>query len=198
MNHKANNLETNNILLNLKASDDRVVDQAFSYLYQEYFSIIQHYIKENSGSEEDAADIFQDSLIVLYNKVREDQFKLTCALKTYIYSICRNLWLKRLRSKKQQIKTKDALAFIELEPDVSAILEEDEASKVVAKLLKEVDEDGEQVLIAYFFEGLSTSEVTKKMGYANEFVTRNKKSKSLKKLRALLQGSNQLKDFFLT
>lgn len=189
-------METDNILLNLRASDDRIVDQAFSYLYQEYFPVIQHYIKENNGSEEDAADVFQDSLIVLYDKVRTDGFKMTCAMKTYLYSICRNLWLKKLRSKKQYTKTKDALDFIELSPDVSAILEEDEQSKAVASLLKKIDEDGEQVLISYYFEGLSTAEVTKKLGYANEFVTRNKKSKSLKKLRGLLKESIQFKGFF--
>jgi len=196
MNHNLNNLETDNIILNLKASDDRIVDQAFAYLYQEYFSVIQYYIKENNGSEDDAADVFQDSLIVLHDKVRSEQFKLTCAMKTYIYSICRNLWLKKLRTRKQQAKTKDALAFIELEPNVSAVLEEDEKSKAVAKLLKEIDEDGEKVLICYYFEGLNTAEVTKKMGYANEFVTRNKKSKSLKKLRELLKESKEFKNFF--
>jgi len=142
MNHNLNNLETDNIILNLKASDDRIVDQAFAYLYQEYFSVIQYYIKENNGSEDDAADVFQDSLIVLHDKVRSEQFKLTCAMKTYIYSICRNLWLKKLRTRKQQAKTKDALAFIELEPNVSAVLEEDEKSKAVARLLKEIDERG--------------------------------------------------------
>lgn len=184
-----------NIIANLNAKDDRLVDQAFAELYRENYPVIRSYIKDNNGSDADAADIFQDALIVLYDKVRTPHFQLTCTIKTFIYSICRNLWLKKLTYRKKQLIIKDTLPTVELEANIMEILENDEQSSMVAKLLKEIGDDAKQILIYYYFEGLKTNEVTEKMGFANDFVTRNKKSSSLKKLRELIATSKSLKDF---
>ena len=148
-----------NIIVNLKAIDDRLVDQAFAELYREYYPMICSYIKTNSGNDDDAADIFQDALIVLYDKVREPYFQLTCSIKTFIYSICRNLWLKKLARNKKQINLKETLPTIELPPNIAEILETNEQAALVAKLLKEIGEDARQILIYYYFDGLKTSEV---------------------------------------
>ena len=188
------NVKTADILTKLKSVDDRVVDQAFTFLYREYFPVIQSFIKYNNGAEEDAADIFQDALIVLYDKVRDEQFELRCTLKTFIYSICRNLWLKRLSGKKQLLKQPESFDTVSLEPNISNILEKDEHAQLVGKILQQMGPDNERLMIYFFFEGLKTEEVTQKMGFANEQVTRNKKSKCLKKLRELLKESTFLKD----
>ena len=194
MNHKMRKLSTNDILNNLKAPDAQIVDQAFTYLYQEYYPVVQSFIRNNSGSDEDAADIFQDALIVLYEKVRTEHFKLTCTTKTFIYSICKNLWLKKLNRRKQHLTKKANFTTTELAPNIADILEVDEQSELVSRLLKKLGEDGERILIYYYFDGLDAKEITKKMGYANEYVTRNKKFRSLKKLRTLLAQSVLFKD----
>ncbi len=157
--------------------------------------MILTFIQENSGGADDAADIFQDALIVLFEKVRDPNFELTCHIKTYIYSICRNLWLKRLNKKKKQATLVDTMKAVELEPQIAQLMEKDEDAKMVAQLLKKIGGDAEKLLVHFYFEGLKTKEVTEKMGYANEQVTRNKKSKCLKKLRELLQDSPLIKQF---
>ena len=68
-------------------------------LYKSYFPMILQFILSNNGDEDDAKDIFQESIIVLYNKVKSGNFELTSKLKTFIYSVCRRLWLKRLNQK---------------------------------------------------------------------------------------------------
>lgn len=185
------------IIADLRASDDRIVDQAFAVLYKEYYTVIRKFITDNSGSEEDAADIFQDALIVFYDKVRDDNFNLNCTIKTFIYSVCRNLWLKKLNKKKKQLKVDLEMKVIELAADTAEILEENNQTQLIKKLLKEIGNDEERILTYFYFNGLLTDEVTKKMGYANEQVTRNKKSKSLKKLRALIKSSTLFKDLIL-
>ena len=182
------------IIVKLRSTDDRLVDQAFAELYQEYYPMIRSYIMNNNGNDDDAADIFQDALIVLYDKVRDPVFQLTCTIKTFVYSICRNLWLKKLARRKQHLNTKDTLPTAKLPPNIAEILETNEQTTFVANLLNQIGKDARQILIYYYFEGLKTKEVTKKMGFANDFVTRNKKSNSLKVLRKLLNESNTLKD----
>ena len=58
--------------------------------------MVQTFILNNSGTSDDAKDIFQEAMIVLYEKVRSGSFELNCQIKTYVYSVCRRLWLKRL------------------------------------------------------------------------------------------------------
>ena len=118
-----------------------MVDRAFTVLYQEYYPTIRSFISKNSGSDQDAADIFQDALIVFYDKIRDENFELSCTIKTYVYSICRNLWLKKLTRKKQHLITKESFETISLEANIDEILEDTEQTNMVVQLLKQMSED---------------------------------------------------------
>lgn len=72
-------------------------NSAFGDLYKNYFGLVNHYIVRNNGSAEDAQDIFQEAMLVLVEKLRQDNFQLTASLKTYIMAISKHLWLKKLR-----------------------------------------------------------------------------------------------------
>jgi RNA polymerase sigma factor (sigma-70 family) len=68
-------------------------------LYREFFPVIRHYLLHNSGNQQDAEDLFQDTMVVLYKQCSAEQFKLECSLKTYFMAISKNLWLQRLERK---------------------------------------------------------------------------------------------------
>jgi DNA-directed RNA polymerase specialized sigma24 family protein len=70
---------------------------AYIALYQKSYPSVEKFIVNNSGTVDDAKDIFQDTLLVLFKKVREDNFELTASVKTYIIAISKNLWCKKLR-----------------------------------------------------------------------------------------------------
>src|ERR1700733_10804519 len=65
-------------------------------LYLAYFPMVLQLIINNNGDGDEAKDVYQEAIIILYNKVKTGDFELSSKLKTYIYSICRRLWLKRL------------------------------------------------------------------------------------------------------
>ena len=69
------------------------------YLYREYFPLTKSIVEKNSGSYEDAEDVFQDGIIVLYQKILSGPLTLNCSLKTFFFSICRNIWMQRLDRK---------------------------------------------------------------------------------------------------
>ena len=71
-------------------------DVILKRVYIAYFPMILKLIINNSGTPDDAKDIYQEAIIVLYNKIKSGDFELTSKLKTFIYSVCRRLWLKRL------------------------------------------------------------------------------------------------------
>src|SRR6476620_4948451 len=59
--------------------------------------MVQTLVINNNGTADDAADIFQESMIVLFEKAKNPEFELNCQIKTYLYSVCKRLWLKRLQ-----------------------------------------------------------------------------------------------------
>ena len=70
--------------------------EAIETIYKQHYNIVQSLILNNSGNTEEAEDIFQEAHIVSYEKVKSGSFELNCQIKTYLYSVCRRLWLKRL------------------------------------------------------------------------------------------------------
>ncbi len=83
-------------------------DKTLNYLYQNYFSTVKSHIIKNSGTEEDAYDIFQDALMVVFKKFQNNGVELTSDLKAYVFGIARKLWSNQLRVKKEvsDLKTK--------------------------------------------------------------------------------------------
>ncbi|MFM7765815.1 MAG: RNA polymerase sigma factor, partial [Sphingomonadales bacterium] len=80
-------------LLDRIRSGDR---SALVNIYKSQYSMIRSYVIKNQGREEDAEDLLQDALIVLWQKVQQGNFVLSSKLSTYMMAICKNLWLKRL------------------------------------------------------------------------------------------------------
>src|SRR5689334_8151924 len=74
---------------------------AYNLLYTFYFPGIENFVKKNSGTSADAQDVFQETIMVLLDKVPKEDFILTSSIKTYIHAVAQNIWLKRLREAKR-------------------------------------------------------------------------------------------------
>lgn len=81
------------LLKGLAENDSKAIET----IYKDNFNMVQNYILNNNGTYDEARDIFQEAMIALYEKAQTDSFVLTCRINTYVYSICRRLWLKRLQ-----------------------------------------------------------------------------------------------------
>lgn len=87
-------------------SDERLLkgireqnNDCIAYLYKTFFPVVKSIVVKNSGNYEDAEDVFQDGMVILYKKISTGTLSLNCSLKTFFYSICRNLWMQRLDRK---------------------------------------------------------------------------------------------------
>jgi RNA polymerase sigma factor (sigma-70 family) len=83
------------LIKGLKEQNSRCI----KYLYKEFFPMAKSIVERNSGSYEDAEDVFQDSIVVLYKRLTEENITLKCSLKTFFFGICKNLWMQRLDRK---------------------------------------------------------------------------------------------------
>ncbi|MEO1516842.1 MAG: sigma-70 family RNA polymerase sigma factor [Bacteroidota bacterium] len=182
-----NSLAKSAIIEHLRGHDERMVDRAFESLYREHAAAVRSFVMQKGGNAEDAADVFQDALIVFYKKIRSNGFELHCSIGTYLFAVSKNLWLNKVRKHKKEIIGVDGWPQDELGETDVPLMEENPNSLAAAKALKKMGGDCEQLLVDFFFNGLETTEITQRMGYANEQVTRNKKSRCLKKLRILFR-----------
>lgn len=161
-------------------------DKALAEVYRRSYSMIEAMIVKNNGTVADAEDIFHDALISFY-KQAQGGLTLTCAIKTYIYSMCRNLWLKRLRKSGRSSQLEDQHnEVVELDHNPEEYLITDDCSSLVANYLNRLGEDCRKIIVYSYFDHYSADEIAKLMKYLNAQVARNKKSGCLKKFREMV------------
>ncbi len=158
---------------------------AFKYLYQEYFSMIQYFVTKNSGTKEDAEDVFQDCLVVLYEKSVSGDFALNCTIKTFIYSISRNLWLKEIRDNRKRINVKDYEQFIEVNNHAVEFAEKDNRMKHVRSAIDKLGDKCRKILESFYFSNKKMNVIASEMGYTNADNAKNQKYKCMQQLKKL-------------
>lgn len=168
-------------------------DLALSFLYKKNYHIVASYIQKNSGTAIDAEDIFQDSIIVLYNQVKKGGFRLESSIGTYLYAIARNLWLKNLRKVGREIELTSDHQSIPIEQTHLQALEQNEKSALIANLLNELGEKCKEILLLYYFEKIRLKEIAERMNWGSEQVAKNSKARCMKKMRELVGNHPTLK-----
>ena len=170
------------LLKGLANNDSKAVEA----LYKSHFNMIQHFVLNNSGSFDDARDIFQEAMITLYEKVQSSSFVLTCQIKTYLFSICKHLWLKRLH---QIDKYSSPLSVheesISVEEDIVAFEKKDAAFAIMDRALNSLGEPCKSLLEGYYINKKGMQELAKDFGYTNADNAENQKYKCLMRLKKL-------------
>jgi len=155
-------------------------------LYVTYFPMILQLVLNNSGNEDDAKDVFQESVIVLYNKVKSGNFELNSKLKTFIYSVSRRLWLKRLNAQNRTIRNiEDYSEFIPVEDDLERHEEKDRQFEVMELALSQLGEPCKTIIEDYYMQNKSMQEICEKFGYTNSDNAKTQKYKCLQRLKKL-------------
>jgi len=157
--------------------------QAIKAVYEQAYPICFNLIIYNQGTKEDSKDIFQEALLVFIQKLKEPSFVLTASIKTYIYAIVRNLWLKHLRN-----QGKKGLLLVVDEPDEAFQLPFDENDTAIEdkkenelrhtkieEAIMHISEDCKKVIMSYYFHKMSLKEIAEMLGYTDSFVKVKKK-----------------------
>ncbi|WP_170137764.1 RNA polymerase sigma factor [Chitinophaga dinghuensis] len=175
---------SDNTLLDLLKREDNA---SFTTLYQCCFPTVAAYILNNHGKKEDAEDIFQEAVIVLLQKVRTPDFQLTASLRTYLFSISRNLWLKQLRDNKL-IPMEDMTIYQPAEtlPTLSLHPEKSREEKVQSWISR-ITGHCQRILKAIFIYQEPMDLLMKKMGWKNKHTAANQQYKCLQQIKKFRQ-----------
>lgn len=170
------------IIAGIRSGDDR----ALAHLYKLHFPMISHFILSNSGTDDEAKDIYQEGVIVFYEKVKSEELQLTCLIKTYLYSVCRRLWLKRLAEKGRfATKVDDAENFLMLDDEAPQQEENERRFGVMEDALNQLGEPCKALLEDYYIRMQNMQDITDRFGYTNTDTAKNQKYKCLQRLKKL-------------
>lgn len=160
--------------------------KAIETIYKENYNMVQALVVRNNGTIDDAKDIFQETLIVLYEKVRSEAFELNCQIKTYIYSVSRRLWLKKLMHQNRFMIADEA------EQDIVSVDEEMEDHErlntefiMMEKAINNLGEPCKSLLEAFYMQKRNMQEIAASFGYTNADNAKNQKYKCLMRLKRL-------------
>lgn len=161
------------IITGLRKRDNRVLQ----YIYKNSFNVVKQLIIHNAGVDTDAEDIFQEALIIVFKKIRDEPaFELSSTFNTYIYSIARLLWLKHLRQiKKIEIDplNRDMEERIEFE-EPNPVEDKDLRLAIYQRTLRKIPEDCQKIL-RLTAEDISSREIARQLGFRSEGYVRKRR-----------------------
>jgi len=163
-------------------------EKALEIVYKKYYRMMTKLVISNSGTEDEARDVYQDALVVFWQKARSGNLVLTSKMSTYIYSICQNLWRKELDRKKR-------LSNEERDSPDSIDMDKPEREKIIAHCMEQLGETCRKVLMYYYFDEMSMQEIADKLGFANTDTAKTKKYKCKQKLDELVKAQYTEQDF---
>ncbi len=166
------------ILLLLQQGDEKLLRQ----VYRQHYQMVINLVMNNGGSLQEAKDVYQESVIIFYEKVRDVDFVLNCRIKTFLYSVGRRLWLKQLQRKNRYTsQLTDTEEYVELNRE--ELGEKEDQFNAMHIALESLGEPCRSILKDFYLNNQSMDEITEKFGYTNADNAKNQKYKCLKRLK---------------
>ena len=174
------------IIEGIKKQDAKIL----KWLYNNYYGIVEDHVIKNSGSSEDAADVLQESIIIIYERITANKLNLTTDLKGFFFGVVKNVWSANLRKKQRYIPLESD--YVE-EEDSGDILNR-ELEKIVSKALTQLKPD-QRMVLELFAQGKSYAEITAIMGLGSEEYARRKKYLSKEALIEIIKRDTEYREY---
>ncbi len=159
---------------------------AIETIYRENYAAIQAFIVKNNGYPDDARDIFQEAMIVLFEKAKSSSFILSCQIKTYLYSVCRRLWLKKLQKQNRYNPSIEVIQeTVPVEEEIEAHEKRNDDFILMENALLKIGEPCKSLLEAFYIHKKSMPDIASSFGYTNADNAKTQKYKCLVRLKKI-------------
>ena len=179
------------ILVFIQRGED---DKALSFLYKKILPKIRQYVKTNNGDDDEAYDIFQDGIMIFYKQVKESKFNEEYEIGGFIYTVCRNLWINRVKRKNRNVSIDHVADPGRTEDNALNDLISEEREAYVMKMLSDLGERCKELLLYSIFYKFSMKEICEKMGFSTENAAKTRNYKCKQKLVGLVKDNLAIKD----
>lgn len=146
--------------------------------------MVEKYVIDNSGSGDDARDVFQDAMYLLIKKSEDVAFELTSKLSTFLFGVSKNLWLKQLT--KKNLDQKDYAESLDLDDIDEEDLEQLSKNKKMKDCIGDLGEPCKTIIVQFYFNQTSMKEIADMLHYTNANNAKNQKYKCFMRLKKMM------------
>ncbi len=168
----------------IKNNDDRL-DNCFTYLYKNVLPRAINYFKKKGANEEEIRDLFQEAVIVFHDAVKEGRFEQKASISTFLFRVINNMWINTQKKERKNVRLND-----DVHPVFEDITEQEQMTndnkELVKRFMGMLKTDCINILTFFYYKKMPMHEIAKEMGYKNEQIARNKKSRCLKALQKVI------------
>ncbi len=162
---------------------------AVTAIYKLYHSVLTKWILSRGGLEADAEDVFQEALVVLFEKAKSPEFCLTCKLSTYLFAVSKRLWFKKMERSAAyhslDLEGEEEKDFGSYDDDLQLYVEKEEQYDQLTKALHQLGEPCSSLLKAFYEEKKNMQEIAAAFQYTNAENAKTQKYKCLTRLRKI-------------
>ncbi|WP_235298607.1 RNA polymerase sigma factor [Portibacter marinus] len=172
-----------------KNSLDQIGLKALDKVYLTYKEEFLLFSKRYDISQEDAHDVYQDTIMAFYENVRTGRLnKLTSSIKTYLFSIGKYSIYNRLKKNSKTITLDKAhLENLDLEA-IDSNIQPNEKLVQMERAMDQLGDRCKKILILFYYHSYSIEALMHELDYKNENVVRSHKSRCLRSLKELIKG----------
>ncbi len=144
-------------------------------------------VEKNSGNAEDALDIFQEGIIALWTNIKQGKFQLqdNAKVSSYLFALCRNLWISKLR-KRKDFKPLEASTELSDQADTDAMIAQHELIAELERHFRQLGASCRKLLSLFYYQKASLKAIAAQMGIT-EKTAKNNKYRCMQNLRSLYQ-----------
>ena len=167
-----------------------------NYLYKEILPRIKKMILKNNGTNDDAKDIFQDTVLIFYNQVKLNKFNEDKHIGGFMYAVARNLWINKAKRANKFVQVNDTEVWEGSESDALDEMISKEKAEAIEEIMNQIGEECKKLLKYTIYEKMSLKEIAVKMGYSSEGVAKTYNYRCKQKLVSLVKDNPYLISLF--
>ncbi len=149
---------------------DRIV---LDFIYQRYYGKVERFLIGRGGEPDHIRDVFQDALLVIIQKLRGDGLVLSCSFSTYLFAVCKNIWMHDMRKRRYHL-AEDSVLDQATEPSDTDHAMEERMQGLFQRHFQKLSKDCRELLTMHF-NRVTLADIMKKFGYSSEHYTSDRK-----------------------
>ncbi|WP_426671029.1 RNA polymerase sigma factor [Mucilaginibacter sp. McL0603] len=164
-------------------------EKLFISLYKSTFPAVAKYTSKMGGSFDEAKDIFQDALVIYYEKAVARSLSVQTNEKAYLMGIAKHLWLKKHHANSKQVPLEGF--------DVESEAEAQPSGNKILSFLQTAGKKCMELLRSFYYDGVPLTEVAESFGFSGVRSATVQKYKCLEKVRETVKEKSLTYEDFL-
>jgi RNA polymerase sigma factor (sigma-70 family) len=171
-------------------------ERVFTILYESFFPELKRYIRKNGGSYDDALDVFQEGVLILFKYVKMNKFNQVYTVDAYLFIICKNLWIRKAKENFRNVELDHPSVYEEAlsAPSLHEAMESEEREKNILSIFAQLGERCHQLLKATIYDNMTMAEIKENLNFASEDAAKTKHYKCKQRLIELVKDNLYFKD----